>query len=635
MTTEFARPERVIAAAESFLKLAADFGEANAAERVKASLEKLRLGIFRLVVVGEIKRGKSSFINALLGEPDLLPTDDNVATSTVYKIAYGEQKSYRVFFAPTDPDRPNDVPPPQDIAQDELATYGTEIGNPHNEKGVDFIAAQLPNPLLKQGLAIVDTPGLGGLFAEHAAITWRYVPDADAVFFVLDSVEAVASQPEMDALARLREMTPFLFFVQTKTDKENKEKWQAWQRRNLEIISETLNTEPDKIIYFPVANRLKHVADRRSSSTDLERSGFGPLLQFLNSKLIGAMRERLSRTLLNDIAREAADIRRRLAEEQRIFSEESAEALRGLERDYGETRKQFEEWRPKARGLLADFRNRLSDARVNAMHRLQNELDPAPLGTIINPIIEGLRSGDANSRDLVGQAESVNGKLVDFAMTIISRIQHDYNHLIDEATRATREAIGRSVALIPQSSTNLVRISASDHLNVHLSGFESARSAFYGGSFGGTIAAIAASFVFPPLGLVASVAGLIGVAIGGWFGRRDHEIKKREEVLLRLSAVLSNTLRVAQQSARQELECNAARSERAATEAFEAAMTETERDLREKMDAIGEASKRSRAENAQKAAAIQRQVTQVDGVLRLVSACLPEQAARSTDAMTA
>ena len=63
-------------------------------------MERFDLGIFRLVVMGEIKKGKSSFINALLGEPDLLPTASDVATSTVFKLIYGPQKRFKVFFQP-------------------------------------------------------------------------------------------------------------------------------------------------------------------------------------------------------------------------------------------------------------------------------------------------------------------------------------------------------------------------------------------------------------------------------------------------------------------------------------------------------------------------------------------------------
>jgi hypothetical protein len=209
--------ERVLQVTGQFLELAANLKERAAAERIQPALQQYRLGLFRLVVVGEIKKGKSSFINALLGAPGLLPTLSDVATSTVFKLTYGETKKYKVFFLPTDVEKPEESPPPLEITSDQVAEYGTQDGNPDNKKRVEFIGVQLPHPLLKSGVVIVDTPGLGGLFREHSAITWRYVPNADALFFVLDSVEAVMSQAEVDSLQKLRTMTPLLFFVQPRS----------------------------------------------------------------------------------------------------------------------------------------------------------------------------------------------------------------------------------------------------------------------------------------------------------------------------------------------------------------------------------------------------------------------------------
>lgn len=126
--------------------------------------------------------------------------------------------------------------------------YGTADGNPDNVKRVDFIRVQMPHPLLEAGLVIADTPGLGGLFREHSDITWRYVPNADAVFFVLDSVEAVMSKEEVESLHKLRRMTSLLYFVQTKMDAVGTEQWQQWRERNLDIIAEHLQIPRDRSV---------------------------------------------------------------------------------------------------------------------------------------------------------------------------------------------------------------------------------------------------------------------------------------------------------------------------------------------------------------------------------------------------
>jgi predicted GTPase len=212
--------ENVLQVVRNFLKLVdgPKEGEGEAAGRIQSELEQYRRGLFRLVVVGEIKKGKSSFINALLGEPYPLPVVSDVATSTVFKVTYGDTRKYKVFFYPKNPDEPDERTDTLEITHEQVVDYGTEDKNPRNEKGVDFIGVKLPHPLLKSGVMIIDTPGLGGLFREHSEITWRYVPNADAIFFVFDSVEAVASKDEMEYLKKLRKMTPFLFFVQARID---------------------------------------------------------------------------------------------------------------------------------------------------------------------------------------------------------------------------------------------------------------------------------------------------------------------------------------------------------------------------------------------------------------------------------
>ena len=204
--------QNVVTAWDNLQEIAKVENHEDLIEGVHAAVQQMKRGIFRLVVMGEIKKGKSSFINALLGENDLLPTASDIATSTVYQIIYGPEKKIKIFFKP-DIDT-NNRPDTLEISENQLPDYGTENGNPDNLKNVDYIAVELPNELLKSGLIIVDTPGVGGLFRKHKEITWRYAPNADAVFFVLDSVEAVISRDEISFLKDLTDkMTKNIYFV--------------------------------------------------------------------------------------------------------------------------------------------------------------------------------------------------------------------------------------------------------------------------------------------------------------------------------------------------------------------------------------------------------------------------------------
>ncbi|HEY9709531.1 MAG TPA: dynamin family protein, partial [Oculatellaceae cyanobacterium] len=59
--------------------------------------KNLQQGVFRLLVLGDIKRGKSTFLNALIGE-NLLPTDVNPCTALLTVLRYGTEKKVTVYF---------------------------------------------------------------------------------------------------------------------------------------------------------------------------------------------------------------------------------------------------------------------------------------------------------------------------------------------------------------------------------------------------------------------------------------------------------------------------------------------------------------------------------------------------------
>jgi septin family protein len=117
---------------------------------LRTTCQKLSENRFNLVVIGQFKRGKTTFINAILGQ-DLLPTAIIPLTSIITVLKYGETLSIRVFF--------NDNTT-KDIQLDELALYITEKHNPKNEKGVSYAEILYPSMYLQNGVQIVDTPGL-------------------------------------------------------------------------------------------------------------------------------------------------------------------------------------------------------------------------------------------------------------------------------------------------------------------------------------------------------------------------------------------------------------------------------------------------------------------------------------------
>jgi ribosome biogenesis GTPase A len=117
--------------------------------KLRETVENLRKNInepFLFVVVGEVKAGKSSFINALL-QAEVCETDIEPRTDAIQQIVYSDEQ----FVQQIEPNL-------------------RKIG--------------LPLEILKD-ISIVDTPGTNTIIQEHQIITERYIPNSDLTFFVL------------------------------------------------------------------------------------------------------------------------------------------------------------------------------------------------------------------------------------------------------------------------------------------------------------------------------------------------------------------------------------------------------------------------------------------------------------------
>ena len=79
--------------------------------------KKLADNTYKVLVVGEAKRGKSTFVNALIGR-DVLPTDVDVATSQVFNIRPSQREAYRLRFEDGSE---------REISLEDLPLYGSQV----------------------------------------------------------------------------------------------------------------------------------------------------------------------------------------------------------------------------------------------------------------------------------------------------------------------------------------------------------------------------------------------------------------------------------------------------------------------------------------------------------------------------
>src|SRR5215204_4345745 len=245
-------------------------------ERVSAAAARLQRPATIVAVVGEFKQGKSSLVNGLLGQA-VCPVDDDLATSAITLVRYGEQPGAvlrsKDASSPTGP-----------IPITELHQWVSEEGNPGNHKLVERVEITVPSAILKQGLVIVDTPGMGGLGAGHAAATLAFLPFADGLVLASDASSEL-SAPEIEFLRRAVELCPTVLFAQTKIDL-----YPAWERI-MDLNRGHLERAGVRIPMVAVSSQLRLEALSRRDRSLNEASRFPELIAHLGDKVVTPAKE--------------------------------------------------------------------------------------------------------------------------------------------------------------------------------------------------------------------------------------------------------------------------------------------------------------------------------------------------------
>ncbi len=618
--------DAVARAIDRFGAFIASVDAPEALDRVRPFEDRYRSGHYRLVLVGEEKRGKSSLVSALLGTPDLLPSGPEPMTATVFKIVYGEQLSYRIFFLPEKPDEPDTSRcDPIDVSAEEVARYGTESLNPGNRERVDFIAVEHPHPLLAAGLCIIDLPGLGGLKREHGLLTLSYLPNADAAFFVTDSTTSIVTRDEIATLQRLQDFTDEVIFVQTKIDAVSDDLWRSWRRRNLEEIEQRLERK-GPIPYFPVSSTLKRDYDRAGDLQDLEQSGFPALIDYLTNTLMPRKYDALALPLLAVIAQETGAAAQPVENELAIVDTQSGEDLKQLEEEIRASSAQYETWRSETLPQIqSGFGAAYYDAEMEARRRIGSALDPSANGRIVGALMNEVIEQDWSAARIDDEAPNLNDAAVamcakqldDIAKTFETTAMTAFEKAAEEIGEATRMVLVERPAI---SSDRPGRLPINGARGDGWQMFMHGRMGFVMTAMAGKMVAGVVAVLFPPLALAAGVATFLG----GLFGARRSivDANRRERDLARnqLRALLIDTVRRMSGSATFEFDVAAKKNRAAMLDALFATVRRREQDEAAAIAAIRSRGKQTREESIARSRELTAKLALAQAVLAAIRA---------------
>ncbi|MEJ2167781.1 MAG: dynamin family protein [Desulfobacterales bacterium] len=177
--------------------------------------DRFRTGRFHLAVLGQFKRGKSTLLNALTGEP-ILPVGVVPLTAAPTFLQFGEAPKIRVVYQGGRPaEEFTGASTGERCAY--LTGLVTEKGNPQNRLGVTEVEVELPAPILAGGVVLIDTPGVGSTYRHNTIATLDFLQQCDAALFLI-SADPPITETELEFLRQVREKVPRLFFVLNKID---------------------------------------------------------------------------------------------------------------------------------------------------------------------------------------------------------------------------------------------------------------------------------------------------------------------------------------------------------------------------------------------------------------------------------
>ena len=423
-------------------------GEVSAGLRQRLADLRRRLGEQRLhvAILGQFKRGKSTVLNALLGE-SLLPTAVVPVTAIPTHVQAGATPRVAISF------RGDRRPAAEFTAtraadlEEHIHRFVAEEANCDNRLDVAMVQVFLPAPMLSKGIVLIDTPGIGSTLRHNTETTLGFLPQCDVALFVV-SVDPPMTQAESEFLATVLGHVPHLAFVLNKIDQLEAHERAAALGFLRNVLSEQTHVPPD-VRVFSVSARQALDAKRTGNADLLARSGFDELETYLTDDLA----RQKSGLLQAAIARKAAAI---LSEglmtlELAIRSlqlpladlEERMAAFERAVEDFGQQRL-------TSKDLLAGDRTRVLEALEMRAERLRQEADRHLTGIMDRTLAEA--TGGARAQDALGAAIPL------FFDKALRDLSDEMSQLVDVALRRHQGSADALVETVRAKAAQLFEI---------------------------------------------------------------------------------------------------------------------------------------------------------------------------------
>ncbi|WP_395308595.1 isoniazid-induced dynamin-like GTPase IniA [Mycobacterium sp. AMU20-3851] len=284
-----ARPIKVIVELiDHTTKIAGLYDRADLVERLRVARERISDPQIRVVIAGQLKQGKSQLLNSLLNVPVARVGDDE-STVLATVVYHAETPAARLVVVSADGTE-------GELVDIEMADLKEDLRRAPAAGGREVLRVEVgvPSPMLKNGLAFIDTPGVGGHGQPHLSATLGLLPDADAILMVSDTSQEF-TEPELTFIRQAVEICPLASIIATKTDLYPR--WRDVVAANTAHLQRAGIDTP----VIPASSVLRSHAITLNDKELNEESNFPAIVKFLSEKVMSRENDRIRDQVLGEI----------------------------------------------------------------------------------------------------------------------------------------------------------------------------------------------------------------------------------------------------------------------------------------------------------------------------------------------
>ena len=241
------KKENIISLLDKTIDFYTNVSDENKIDAFKKLKEDLVNGEFSIVVVGEFSAGKSTLLNALMGNR-ILPSFSNETTATVNFLRHSEKATEgvagKVFYRDGAVKELSEVN--LDVINQYVSTKGKDVAS-----DIEHLDLYLNSNFLLDGVTLVDSPGLNGVADGHREITEHQILKSHASIFLFNS-DHPGSKTDFEFLNDLQKKVKTIIFVLNKIDNIKEDEGET-----VESVIESLKASYKK--QFPDATSVPEI----------------------------------------------------------------------------------------------------------------------------------------------------------------------------------------------------------------------------------------------------------------------------------------------------------------------------------------------------------------------------------------